>query len=77
MENLYPDLKTLAELSRASGYELVPDENGIDWNKLLPAAETKKISSAQNSLWHKTWIFLILLAAFITELILRRILKLV
>ena len=77
MENLYPDLKTLAELSRASGYELVPDENGIDWNKLLPAVETKKISSAQNSLWHKTWIFLILLAAFIAELILRRILKLV
>lgn len=77
MENLAPDIKTLTELARSSGYELINDEKNIDWDKLLPAVETKKISSFKTPLWHKSWIFILMLCAFLSELILRRVFKLV
>jgi hypothetical protein len=77
MENLSPDIKTLTELARASCYELVNDEKNIDWDKLLPPVETKKISSVTTPLWHKPWLFILLLCAFLSELILRRVFKLV
>lgn len=77
LENLSPDIRTLTELARASGYELVNNEKDIDWDKLLPAVETQKTSSVKIPLWHKPWIFLLLLGLLLSELIIRRAFRLV
>jgi len=74
---LAPDLPALAELAHAAGQELVFHPEEINLDTLLPAAESKKVSVTEQRLWHRGWIFLLLLLALAAELILRRVVKLV
>lgn len=77
LDHLAPDVKTITELALATGAAVIDDDRKIDWDELLPPLETKKISTVNDPLWHRSWIFLLMLAAFVAELILRRVCKLV
>ena len=68
-----PDLPILRELASAAGNKLLdPGEAKINWDNILPPVKTRTVDTIIDYLWHRPWIFLIILAAYLLELILRR-----
>jgi uncharacterized membrane protein len=79
LQALHPDINALHRLAAASiRHEFISFDQSYDWENWLPEqpTETDPIKT-QNHLWHKPWIFLLMLALFLGELIIRRTYKLV
>lgn len=79
LQDLKPNLKQLQQFAATSHrHTLVPPDQNFDWTDWLPAArQNHKTIQTRHPLWHRPWLFALLLTLFLTELILRRKNKLV
>ena len=80
METLFlkPNWKILEKLADASDKHVVIRKNeNFDWNKFLPDPPPMKEEVIEKKpLWHSTWLFSLILALFLAELLTRRFFKL-
>ena len=74
---LKADLETLKDLTISSNGIVVDTKKEFDWEKWLPDSVKSVSRIKENNLWHKNWIFILILSLYIMELIIRRKIKLV
>ena len=75
---LNPNIETIKELASPYNNIMVDPTEKFDWqNWLSNTVDKEQILKLATPLWHKVWIFLALLILFTTELIVRRIVKLI
>lgn len=74
---LKPDISNLKNIAAAFNGKIIETDKHFDWNKWLPPPGEIITKTETKYLWHRWWIFLIILFLYLTELIIRRFWKLV
>ncbi len=79
LQELKPDTETLRRLAASSIQdEFVPADQPHDWGNWLPEQlDESDLVKSEIPIWHKPWIFLLMLSIFLGELVIRRKYKLV
>ncbi|PCJ57972.1 MAG: hypothetical protein COA79_14470 [Planctomycetota bacterium] len=74
---LKPDINFMEEIAELSGGKVIRMNEKFDWEYWLPTLSPVEVTTTEDRLWHKPWIFILLVSLILAEFLVRRKYKLI